>query len=120
MVELVVAGGLLVLLLGGAAATLLPYEMLLDAGIWLSGAGLLLGVPTGFVYHVLLYRALAPRGQLPRGWIWRPLDQHDKLTRGERRRVLPWAYVGGAGFGVIMLGFLAIALSVAAVMVRGV
>lgn len=120
MFELLIAGGLVAMLLAAGAATFLSWSLLLQTGVWLCAAGLLLGVPTGFVYHVLLYRTLAPRGELPRGWIWKPLDQHDKLRPGERRRVLPWAGVGAAGFGVIMLGFLSMAMSVVSVMTRGV
>ena len=120
MNELALTGAVALLMLAAGAAVLLPWDVLLQAGLWLSVAGLAFGVPTGLVYHVLLYRALAPRGALPKGWIWRPITLHDALTRREARRVLPWAYAGGAGFGVVMLGFVAFALSVGSVVVRGV
>ena len=120
MIEVVVVGAVLLVLLSMGAAAFLPWDLLFQVGNWLVWVGLVVGVPTGLVYHVLLHRALAPRDELPRGWIWRPLDLHDRLQPRERRRVLPWCYVGGAGFGVIMLGFLALLLSVAAVVARGV
>ena len=120
MIELAVVGGLLALFASAAAAAFVPWDVLLDAGYWLCGVGFALGVPTGVVYHVLLYRALKPRDELPHGWIWRPLELNDRLRPGERRRVLAWAWIGGAGFGVIVLGFVAIALSIVSVVTRGV
>ena len=102
------------------AAVFVPWATLLAVGGWLVGIGLAFGVPTGVVYHVQLYRALAPRDALPKGWIWRPLDYHNRLRPTERRSVLPWCYTGAVGFGVISLGMISMALAVVAVIVRGV
>jgi len=41
-----------------------PWETLYYYGIWVTVAGFIVGVPTGFVYHVRLYRTLNPRGEL--------------------------------------------------------
>jgi hypothetical protein len=50
-----------------------PWETLYYTGIWVTFAGFVLGVPTGFVYHVRLFQVLRPRGELPPGWYWRPI-----------------------------------------------
>jgi ABC-type proline/glycine betaine transport system permease subunit len=41
-----------------------PWETLYYNGIWATVAGFVVGVPTGFVYHVRLYQVLHPRGAL--------------------------------------------------------
>ena len=105
MIETVVVLGLL-FLLGGAgwAALLLDWETIAVSGMLLAFFGLALGVPTGFYYHVQLYRHLNPRGVLPKGWYWSPMRYHEHLLAHERRRVLGWSYVGGVGFLLIILG----------------
>ena len=40
---------------------LTPWESLYYAGIWVTVAGFVLGVPTGFIYHVRLYQPAAHR-----------------------------------------------------------
>ena len=79
----------------------------------LMGAGLLVGVPSGLAYHVLLRRALLRRGPLPRGWYWAPQKHHAALDAGGVRKLRPWFVVGALGFAVIVLGF---ALAVAALL----
>ncbi len=120
MQELAIAVALVAVLLAGGLAVIVPWEPLLQAGTSLSIAGFALGVPAGIVYHVLLYRALNPRGALPRGWIWRPIEQNANLRPGERGWVLAWCYTGAFGFGLIALGLAAFALSLVSVMVQGV
>lgn len=102
------------------AATLLPWDVLLQAGWALTLIGFVVGVPAGVVYHVLLHRALAPRGALEPGWIWRPIAQHVHLRTHERRPVLLWCRIGAGGFVVIALGLLAFGLSVVSAVARGV
>lgn len=94
---------LLVLGLFGAVA-LIPWESLFRVGLVLALIGFAMGVPTGFIYHVLLFRALNPRAALPRGWIWSPFKLHDRLERKERFPVLLFCYVGAVGFFAIVLG----------------
>ena len=120
MREWLLIGGVLILLLAAGGVALLPWNVLLQAGVALCAIGMLVGVPTGVVYHVLLYRELKPRDALDPDWIWNPIDHNERLTEAERKRVLPLAYVGAAGLGVIGLGFLSFGMSVLSVFTRGV
>jgi hypothetical protein len=69
--------------------------------------GLVVGVPTGFWYHVVLYRVVSPKIQLPRGWWISPSALHIYLTDGERRRINLWYRLGGVGFVLSVVGGLA-------------
>ncbi len=96
------------------------WETLYYDGIWLVAAGLLLGVPTGFLYHVRLYQVLHPRGELPPRWYWRPLRFNSCLRPEERASVMAWCYVGGFGFLVICVGLLMMGAGVSMALIRGV
>jgi len=98
-----------------AAAFLLgfaPWEPLVRAGVWLAATGMVAGVPAALVYHLRLRACLAPRGALDRRWLLNPVAHHERLTRAERRRVMPWFYAGAAGWTLSMGGcaLMAIAL----------
>ena len=69
--------------------------------------GLLVGVPAGIRYHLLLYRALAPQGRLEKGWYWHPLRYDKQLTPPEHEPVLFWCRLGALGFVVLCLGVVA-------------
>jgi hypothetical protein len=97
-----------------------PWETLYYVGIWVTVAGFVVGVPTGFVYHVRLYQVLHPRGELPRGWFWRPLRFNSRLRREERSGVMAWCYIGGSGFAIICLGLLMMGAGVSMALIRGV
>jgi len=97
-----------------------PWETLYYNGIWLVAAGFLVGVPTGFIYHVRLYRVLAPRGELPPRWYWKPLRFNVCLRREERPGVMVWCYVGGLGFLVICVGLLMMGAGVSMALIQGV
>ncbi len=99
---------------------LAPWENLFGAGMWVTAAGFLIGVPTGFVYHVRLYQALKPRGELPPGWFWRPLRFNERLRSEERPTVMSWCYIGGLGFAVICLGLLLMGAGASMALLRGV
>jgi len=105
---LLVLAGVALLALLGFLAPLVPGIWWIQAGWYAVAAGLLLGVPTGTVYHVRLARALARRGCLPSGWWLRPAALHGELEPAERARVLPWFAAGGAGFVAVVAGCLAI------------
>ena len=96
-----------------------PWETLYYGGIWIVFAGFVVGVPTGLVYHVRLYQVLHPRGELPRGWFWRPLRFNARLQPEERPRVMAWCYVGGLGFVVICLGLVLMGAGVSMAVIRG-
>jgi hypothetical protein len=69
MLEALLVLAFVAMLGGGVLAwSLLATETLLLGGLWLVGAGLVLGVPTGLWYHVELRRVLALAGEVPRRW----------------------------------------------------
>ena len=110
MAELLVAGALLTVLVGGAALVAhTGIEQLATLGVWLVAGGLALGVPTGLVYHVALARALA--GRLPVRWWLSPTGLHPLLDDAGRRRVLPWFTLGAVGAGLALLGCLAVGIA---------
>lgn len=106
------------LLLSGIWLT--PWEYLYYGGLWVTAAGFVVGVPTGFIYHVRLYQVLHPRGELPPGWFWRPIRFNSRLRKEERGSVMSWCYVGGLGFVVICLGLLMMGAGVSMALLRGV
>lgn len=97
-----------------------PWDTLYYGGIWVTAAGFIVGVPTGFVYHVRLYRVLSPRGELPPGWYWRPLRYNACLRPEERSGVMSWCYVGGFGFAIIVIGLLMMGAGVSMALLNGV
>ncbi len=120
MRELTIVAGIVALMCILSGIWLTPWDTLYEAGIWVTAAGFGLGVPTGVLYHVRLYRTLAPRGELPPGWYWRPLRFNGRLRADERGSVMVWCYVGGFGFAVICLGLLLMGAGVSMAIVRGV
>lgn len=110
MPEAWIALGLLVALGGCAAALAVAPDALLLGGAWIVAAGLALGVPTGFVYHVALRRSLRAAGCLPARWWLRPTALHSELPPADRSRVLAWCGAGAAGFAITVLGCALVAL----------
>jgi hypothetical protein len=119
MRELGIVVALVVLMLVLSAVWVTPWESLYEAGIGLTVLGFVVGVPTGFIYHVRLYQVLHPRGELPKGWYWSPIQYNRRLHPDERARVMSWCYVGGAGFGVICLGLLTMVAGIAMAVGKG-
>ena len=100
---------IVVIALGGvvslsALAPIVPFQIWLTAGAGCTAAGLLLGVPTGFWYHVRLRAQLAPRGLLPTRWWLHPVALHVHLAPRERVGVLGWFIAGGIGFVLCVIG----------------
>jgi hypothetical protein len=96
------AVGLVVLLVTLLTA---PAMIMLALGALL--LGLVVGVPTGFWYHVLLYRIVSARIAVPRRWWLSPSALHVHLTDAERRRIWLWYRLGGIGFVLSVTGGLA-------------
>ena len=69
--------------------------------------GLAVGVPTGFWYHVMLYRLVSRKIPVPRRWWLSPSGLHVHLTDVEQRRIKPWNRLGGIGFVLSVVGGLA-------------
>lgn len=89
-----------------------PWLELLRGGAYLIAVGVLLSMLGGAVYHLMLYRALNPRGALRRGWYWNPTALHPALRTEERGLVLPWFYFGASALGLTLLGCAAVLMSV--------
>jgi hypothetical protein len=111
--EVFVAAALFGLLVLAALATHAAQfgGLLYYAGGFLVAGGLVFSVPCALVYHLRLYRSLAPRKALDERWIWNPTGHHARLTREERPLVLPWFYAGAAGWGATVLGCVLIGLA---------
>lgn len=109
MIEtLLVLGAVAGLAFAGLMGSLVPVDTLLQAGGVITVVGLVTGVPTGFWYHVALYRALRPRGPLPARWWLHPVPLHARLRQEERFGVLRWFAIGGFGFAIVVVGCLVI------------
>lgn len=105
MREIAIAVGLL----GGMVGVSLlihaaSWDFLVHAGVVTFAAGMVFGLPCAVAYHVLLYRALEPTGELSPRWIWAPMREHPKLGDEQRGRVLPWFYAGALGWLVVVVG----------------
>jgi len=59
----VIAAGLI-----GFVATIVTPGLVTAIGLGVLLLGLVMGVPTGFWYHVILYRSLSTRIRVPRKW----------------------------------------------------
>ena len=82
-------------------------QIMIELGLWVLAGGLLIGIPTGLWYHVVLYKQLVPRTTLPPRWWRAPVELHSLLTPQEFRRVRPWFVAGAAGFVLCCIGGLA-------------
>jgi hypothetical protein len=101
--------GLVVLVLGTviggtALIALAPWWWLFGGGIGLIALGMLVGVPAGVFYHLVLWRVLRPRQTLGLAFWLHPLRFHATLTDSERRRIMPWMVLGAAGFVAAIVG----------------
>ena len=89
---------------GAIAAPLLSWTAVLELGVLGVALGLGLGIPTSLVYHAKLARVLEARGELPPRWWLSPTRLHTRLRGAERRAVLRWFFLGGAGFVITLAG----------------
>jgi hypothetical protein len=88
----------------GIITLVITPQIMIELGLWVLAAGLLVGIPTGFWYHVVLYRQLAGRITLPSRWWRAPVELHPLLTSSEFRRVRPWFVAGAVGFVLCCVG----------------
>lgn len=103
---LVLASLVGVAVLGFITKAITPLIMI-EFGLWILAGGLLIGIPSGLWYHVVLYRALRKRMTLPSGWWRAPVKLHHRLTPSEFRPVRPWFVAGAAGFVLCCVGGMA-------------
>jgi hypothetical protein len=81
-----------------------PWPLLLEAAALATLLGMLVGLPSGLLYHLRLRAALLQAGALPPRWWLEPVRLHERLEPATLRRVLPSFYVGAAGFLLCALG----------------
>jgi hypothetical protein len=99
MVEIMlVIGALVVIGLVGLLGALVTVQSVIEIGLWALVIGLLTGLPTGFWYHVVLYRLLSKKMTLPRRWWLSPVQLHPRLGTEETARIQPWFLLGGLSF----------------------
>lgn len=91
----------------GFMTKLVTPEIMIEFGLWILAGGLLIGIPSGVWYHVVLYRALKRRMMPPAGWWRAPVQLHAKLSPLEFKPVRPWFVAGAAGFVLCCVGGLA-------------
>ncbi|HXC61160.1 MAG TPA: hypothetical protein VNV63_00675, partial [Nitrospiria bacterium] len=96
--------GAVLLVFLGSLSNQIPPVLFTEIGLWLLVLGLIEGVPTGFYYHLVLYRILGPRSQLPPRWWMSPQQYHVHLDEKERRVVRRWFLLGGIGFIFSVIG----------------
>ena len=105
MIEIAITLGLIGTIVGIAALfALVPWHILFGLGLTLIGVGMLIGVPTGFWFHVMLWRVMRERKIVQPGWWLRPIRVYEGLAVDDRRRMTPWMYAGGAGFVLALIG----------------
>lgn len=95
---------LVVIGLTGLLTVVATPPRMVELGLWALALGLLIGIPTGWWYHVVLYRALSLRMALPPGWWQRPVALHPLLQADEYRHVRPWFLAGALGFVLCLAG----------------
>ena len=88
-------------------ATLLTAPVMIVLALGALLLGLVVGVPTGFWYHMVLYRIVSARIAVPRRWWLSPSALHVYLTGAEQRRIWLWYRLGGIGFVLSVVGGLA-------------
>lgn len=111
MGELWIALGIVVVLGALAGAWTLAPTTLLLIGFWVTLGGLAFGLPTGALYHVLLYRSLSACGRLPERWWLAPTALHGELPASDRAQVLGWCYAGATGCFLCFVGCALVALA---------
>ena len=91
----------------GLLATILTPSVLTLFALGILSLGLVVSVPTGFWYHVVLYRIVSAKIAVPRRWWLSPSELHVHLTDAEQRRIRLWYRLGGIGFVLSVVGGLA-------------
>ena len=92
------------LVIFGSLSDLIPAILFTEIGIWFLVLGLIEGIPTGFYYHLVLYRILGPKGKLPPMWWILPQRYHVYLDEEEYPLVSRWFLLGGVGFFFAVIG----------------
>jgi len=88
----------------GAVVAFVSAEGLMFVGGIFVFVGFVGGVPSAFIYHLKLFRALRRNGNVPAGWWLSPMKHHE-AAGDEAQSGFAWAWrMGAVGFVVIVLG----------------
>jgi hypothetical protein len=90
--------------LGWIVSLGLSSTALVQIGLIILALGLAEGVPTGLYYHYLLFRKLRQNGPPPPRWWLSPTQHHAALGETDRKHVVYWFFLGGAGFMLCLVG----------------
>ena len=101
---LLVLGTVVVIALIGLVTVAMTPPLMVELGLWGLAVGLFIGIPTGWWYHVVLYRTLTARMALPSRWWGRPVELHPLLAPAEYQGVRPWFVAGALGFFLCLAG----------------
>lgn len=101
---LLVLASLVVIGLTGLLAVVVTPPRMVELRLWALALGLLIGIPMGWWYHVVLYRTLSSRMALPSRWWQKPVDLHPLLRPDEYSRVRPWFVARALGFALCLTG----------------
>jgi hypothetical protein len=104
MWELLITLAILGALVGMPVLLLIPMQTAAPLFTGLIVVGMGVGVPTGVVYHVMLWRTLQAWGQSTRGLVWNPVPLHDRVPAAARGPFLVWFWIAGGAFVLVVLG----------------
>ncbi len=90
----------------GVMSAIVTPRLMAGIGVGALFLGLVIGLPTGFWYHVILYRVVSARMPFPRRWWLSPSRLHTHLSGAEQSRITPWYLIGGVGFVLSVAGCL--------------
>ncbi len=106
--SLLVLGSVVAIALMGLVTVAMTPPLMVELGFRGLTLGLLIGIPTGWWYHVVRYRTLAARMALLSQWWRRRVELHPFLTPDEYQRVRPWFVAGALGFVLSLTGGVAV------------
>ncbi|MEK7851311.1 MAG: hypothetical protein AAB275_05470 [Deltaproteobacteria bacterium] len=102
--EIWIVASILVLFFAVSLLSCFSGAIILAAGVTLIAIGLILGVPIGFYYHLLLFQRKKLLGLELKGWWISPRRYHEYLPEKERRILNRWFWIGAVFFNIAMIG----------------
>lgn len=78
--------------------------IIMTTGTTFIALGLILGIPIGFYYHLLLFQRKKLLGRELKGWWISPRRYHEYLPEKERRILDRWFWIGAVFFNIAMTG----------------
>ncbi len=95
-----------------AVLAIAPWTLLVQGGAALAAIGLVVGLPTGFAYHVQLRRELERCGSVAARWWLHPTAHHGRLDDAGQQAIRRMFRLGGAGCGVVFIGCFVVVIGI--------